>query len=127
MIKLNLKIELETLLLKYEEIEGVDTYASIRDMLTDLEHISLKNDFNFSEIIKSAHSVYVERTAKTKEMLLEQLNMVKEIVQKADINIVTCGDCGAVLLHRTDTESDVIVCPHCNYTSDPCDFPDLLY
>jgi len=47
------------------------------------------------------------------------------ISQKANINIVTCGECGDVLLHST--EASEIECPHCGFTSEPCDFPDLFH
>ena len=50
---------------------------------------------------------------------------IQEAIQHAGFNVVTCGDCGSVLLHETSDEE--ITCPHCGYASDPCDFPDLYY
>ena len=38
------------------------------------------------------------------------------------INKVHCGDCGKKFAHPTD--KIIISCPHCGYTSEPCDFPD---
>jgi predicted RNA-binding Zn-ribbon protein involved in translation (DUF1610 family) len=49
----------------------------------------------------------------------EQLELIKEII------IVTCGNCGDVLLHRGHQEE--ITCPHCTFTSEPCNFPDFMY
>ena len=54
-----------------------------------------------------------------------QLELQQEIVKLSGINIVTCGDCGSVLLHELHQEE--ITCPDCGFTSDPCDFPDLNY
>jgi len=52
----------------------------------------------------------------------EQYDLQQEVIQKANINIVTCGDCGSVLLHRLEVEE--VVCDSCGFTSEPCDFPD---
>ena len=54
----------------------------------------------------------------------KQIDLQEEI-QKHDINLVTCGDCGSPMFHRT-TE-DEIKCPFCGFTSEPCDFPDYFY
>jgi hypothetical protein len=61
-----------------------------------------------------------------REKVLEQIALQEEIQSVAGINIVNCGDCGSVLLHKID-ESEDIVCPYCGFTSEPCDFPDFLY
>lgn len=54
-----------------------------------------------------------------------QLELQQEIIAKTNINIVTCGNCGSVILHRlTD---DKIVCPDCDHIGEPCDMPDLNY
>ena len=47
------------------------------------------------------------------------------VVRNNDCNIVTCGNCGEIIIHHTsDTE---IACHQCKYTSEPCDFPDLFH
>lgn len=52
-----------------------------------------------------------------------QETLFREMVSVSGINVVTCGHCGHVVLHRSgDTK---LGCPGCKYTSDPCDFPDL--
>lgn len=61
-----------------------------------------------------------------KEKVLEQIKLQEEIQKVSNINIVNCGDCGSVLLHKI-SESEDIVCPYCGFTSEPCDFPDFLY
>lgn len=69
-----------------------------------------------------------------KEKVLEQIDLVEELQSVAGINVVNCGNCGSVLLHRIvplvenakDEDYD-ITCPYCDYTSEPCDFPDFLY
>jgi hypothetical protein len=43
--------------------------------------------------------------------------MFFQIVEKANINIVTCGDCGLVVFHQIEREGD-ICCPHCSLESD---------
>lgn len=61
-----------------------------------------------------------------KERWDAQVLMAERIVIKLGINIVTCGDCGNVLLHGMDNCND-IECPHCGFTSESCDFPDLFH
>ncbi len=71
----------------------------------------------------------------TREKVIEQIKLQEEIQSLANINIVNCGNCGAVVLHRRivmDVDNweegvDDIVCPYCDFTSEPCDFPDFLY
>lgn len=52
-----------------------------------------------------------------------QLEFQQEIIKELGINIVTCGDCGSVVLHEIKMEE--IICPFCGFTSEPCHFPDL--
>jgi uncharacterized Zn finger protein len=56
-----------------------------------------------------------------------QLELQQEIIKSSGINIVTCGDCGSVVLHEIEVNLDKIECPDCGLISDPCDFPDLNY
>ena len=51
-----------------------------------------------------------------------QYDLQQEVVSKANINIVTCGNCGTVLLHRLELEE--VECDICDFVSDPADFPD---
>lgn len=62
----------------------------------------------------------------------EQYKLAQDILNKTGYNIVTCGNCGDVLLHDTndvDSEgtSNDIVCPSCGFKGESCDFPDLFY
>lgn len=70
----------------------------------------------------------------TREKVIEQIELQEEIQGTSGINIVNCGNCGSVLLHRivpldmdTSRENYDITCPYCDYTSEPCEFPDFLY
>ena len=72
-----------------------------------------------------------------REKVLEQIALQEEIQRVAGINIVNCGNCGEILLHRivpmvtmvmgTPIEEYDIQCPYCDFQSEPCDFPDFLY
>lgn len=54
-----------------------------------------------------------------------QEDMLKFIQDQLNMNVVTCGLCGDVLIiHTTD---DKIECPHCTLTKEQCDYPDLFY
>ena len=59
-----------------------------------------------------------------KEKFLQQIALQNKAYD-AGVNIVTCGDCGHTLLAPADAEQ--IQCPHCDFTADQCDFPDLFY
>lgn len=54
-----------------------------------------------------------------------QISLQKEVINKANINIVTCGNCGDVTLHRLPAER--VHCSSCDHGGDICDFPDLNY
>lgn len=66
-------------------------------------------------------------TNKQIELVNKQIELVNKIIALADVNLVTCGNCGEVLLHDTDTFAELIQCPCCQYESEPCDFPDLWF
>lgn len=55
----------------------------------------------------------------------EQLNLMDEIRRKADINMVTCGNCGTILLVRMRDE--YVDCYACKSTLAECDCPDYWY
>lgn len=76
--------------------------------------------------IESANGVWYP-TRKITQITKEetQLDLQLEIVEKTGINIVSCGNCGTIVLHRI--EDEVIYCFDCGFESDPCDFPDLNY
>ncbi len=66
------------------------------------------------------------------ERYQEQIELQEEIQRVANINVVTCGNCGSVMLHRIkslsiDDDEKYITCPECNFNSEPCDFPDYNY
>lgn len=61
-------------------------------------------------------------TTDIEEIYFKQKQLQQEL-QLLGYNIVSCGSCGNVFLHRTPTEE--IQCPHCTLVGEPCDFPDL--
>ena len=56
----------------------------------------------------------------------QQRKLFLKLVKFSDINIVTCGNCGDIVLHKIKHKGD-IHCPHCLFASDQCDFPDFYY
>lgn len=92
-------------------------------MKNGTEHATL-NAKSREEAVKKVIAYYGEEL-QVEEDEETQLELLQEIVEKAGINIVTCGNCGNVILHRTPTEE--IKCESCEFESEPCDFPDLIY
>ena len=76
---------------------------------------------------------------KTKrELAQKQLDLMNHMRTYANINIVTCGNCGTILLHEMKSISDIefisfkdddnsIECFGCNAKMELCDCPDLWY
>ena len=62
----------------------------------------------------------------TKRQLAEkQIELQNRVIALANINIVTCGNCGSVLLHELNDKP--IECASCKHELDQCDCPDLWY
>jgi hypothetical protein len=60
-----------------------------------------------------------------RDLVLKQIELQEDIQRLANINIVTCGHCGTVLLHKLNEE---VVCFSCKNTfKDPSDCPDYWY
>ena len=63
---------------------------------------------------------------KTKRELAEkQIELQERVRALANINIVTCGHCGCVLLHELNDKP--IECASCKHELEQCDCPDLWY
>ena len=64
-----------------------------------------------------------------RELAQEQFNLVQDIRAKANINIVTCGYCGTVLLHSMLDDTIVCYSNECKDRGemDLSDCPDLWY
>ena len=60
-----------------------------------------------------------------RDLVIDQLALMDEIIAKTDINIVTCGHCGCVFLHKLDDLD--LTCFDCKTSGEPCDHPDLFY
>lgn len=56
-------------------------------------------------------------------MINKQHKLLLELQNKG-YNIVTCGNCGAVIIHKTGKHK--LHCYDCGFSSDVCDFPDLF-
>ena len=92
----------------------------------DLTTYSIDNgDYELSDF---EDIIRIETEGRDKERrdkaLLEQYDLAQEVIAKSGINIVTCGNCGSVNLHRVDAEE--ISCVDCGFESEPCEFPDLF-
>lgn len=64
-------------------------------------------------------------TMNKQEKILMQIELQEKIQKIAGVNIVTCGHCGNVVLHKERDEE--IDCPYCDRVMDVCDCPDYLY
>ena len=61
---------------------------------------------------------------KTKREIVENQIKIQQEMQNAGFNLVTCGNCGAILLHRTGDET--IECL-CGEEMELSDCPDYWY
>ena len=57
--------------------------------------------------------------------MTEQIRLYNRVLNNSNINIVTCGQCGDVMLH--DLDDTMVQCPYCNFTDEPNAFPDLFH
>jgi len=55
-----------------------------------------------------------------------QFALILEL-QEQGYNIVTCGECGSVIILKTKKDKDDLRCPHCGFTDDYSSFPDLYH
>lgn len=60
-----------------------------------------------------------------RDRILKQIELQEKIQQLADVNIVTCGNCGSIVLHERTVYK--IVCPYCVRKMDVSDCCDYLY
>lgn len=59
------------------------------------------------------------------DLILKQIELQEKIQRLADINIVTCGHCGSIVLH--ERKHYEIVCPYCFREMAVSDCQDYLY
>jgi hypothetical protein len=64
-----------------------------------------------------------------RELAQEQLNLMEIIRDKANVNMVTCGHCGTILLHERRSVNDdfSITCFGCKRRMSLSDCPDYWY
>lgn len=60
-----------------------------------------------------------------RELAEKQIELQDRVQALANVNIVTCGHCGSVLLHEMNDKP--IECASCKHELDQCDCPDLWY
>lgn len=61
-----------------------------------------------------------------RSLVRNQIDLMEEIIRTSKINMVNCGHCGGVFLHRTSEET--LNCPWCDREDmDPSDCPDFIY
>jgi transcription elongation factor Elf1 len=70
-------------------------------------------------------------TLPNKDLFMKQIELQEKIQKLANINIVTCGHCGTVLMHEMKTANnenvEEIECYSCEVKMNICDAPDLWY
>ena len=59
------------------------------------------------------------------EKILEQIRLQEKIQKIAKVNLLTCGNCGAILLH--DTKKNQVDCYVCENMIDAHDCSDYWY
>jgi hypothetical protein len=65
-----------------------------------------------------------------RDLAQEQLNLMEIIRDKSNINMVTCGNCGTILLHEMKSiheDNHDITCFGCKQEMDFSDCPDYWY
>jgi hypothetical protein len=62
---------------------------------------------------------------KKRDLVIEQIKLMDDIRKETNINIVTCGNCGTIVLHKMDEEN--IKCFGCMNVMNVCDCPDYWY
>ena len=82
----------------------------------DVEYVDYTGELSFDE--------WDEHFNFDKDLLKKQIELQEEMQSKG-LNLVTCGNCGTTIIHKTHSEE--ISCHGCGFKSEPCDFPDLFY
>lgn len=61
-----------------------------------------------------------------RDLIVNQIELQNEM-QGAGYNLVNCGHCGSVFIHRTNDENDNVICPFCYSEMEKSDCPDYFY
>ena len=83
----------------------------------------------FEEVTKYYYDYLIKKKKPQYKLLTEQVTLMGEIKAKAGINIVTCGHCGTVILHKQSDTTIECYSAECKDKEemDVCDCPDLFY
>lgn len=69
--------------------------------------------------------IYMESKTLNHYIMKSTQYQLQKRVQNTGVNIVTCPNCGSVVLHEASLEQ--IECHSCGIVSEPSDFPDLFH
>lgn len=67
----------------------------------------------------------IEETSSPKKLATQQILLQKKVQDLANVNIVSCGNCGQIILHEIN--DDDIECFNCGFILDQSDCPDLWF
>lgn len=83
-----------------------------------------KGVFNMEEINSDEYCLTIIKgfLARLNNYRDEQIILQKQI-QKSGINVVCCNSCDTVFYYKS--KDDIVTCPDCGQTGEPCDFSDL--
>lgn len=65
-------------------------------------------------------------TQTKRELVVNQIRLQERIQAQAKVNLVTCGNCGSILLHEIN-EEPAVKCFACMREMDTSDCPDYWY
>ena len=75
---------------------------------------------DLSKLTESVSSMTQQLQSQASEKAKQYIDFIIDEVKR--YQRVTCGRCGA--LNNHDLNQEDVTCQACNFTSDPCDFPD---
>ena len=76
----------------------------------------------YLNILKIMHDK-VDNTDTFLQECNKQKKALNYIINKTESNIVSCGNCGATVIHNINETT--VECPYCKHKGDVCDFPDI--
>ncbi len=92
-------------------------------MMTGGLSVACEDKLPVTESVK--YDEKMTRADLSKKLIIDQIVCVEEIQERLGYNLVTCPDCGAVIIVKRDNENPE--CPYCLAQSDASSFPDYLY
>lgn len=97
-----------------------NTYENCEILDKNLKRVGYTCDYGLDA------SPYNLRKCKSeRDMAIDQIRLQEKVQKLANVNIVTCGNCGTVLLHEMN--EDDIECFNCRRVMEQSDCPDFWY